>query len=808
MSLGRWVYRGRWLILAAWLAVAAALVGFGPDGDPASNERSSFLPESTPYRQAMALMKDRFPRHSGLSEAMILFERPGEPLREEDKQFIADVADAIRTAGPDGPPREDIRQMKVVSPGLIDLALRTAQTIDVMKEAGERLGDLLPVPLPLPGNGRNRPTGGQPPDAVTVPAPAPNPLRSKVTEAGQAAIVRVEIPAGFITHRSSQIVRHIRNTIAAVEAPAGLRVAVSGSGGYGFDYAGFVRQSHDQTMITTLLAVVLILLVVYRAPLGAIVPLVSISLAAAVVIRLLSVAQGLGFSIGLAERIFVFVLMYGAGIDYSLLLISRYREKLSQGMSSERALTGAVDATSPAILASGGTDAVGILMLVFTQFLIFQTTGPAVAGAILVAILASLTLVPALTALLGTRLFWPRRIMPSALDTPNRTLRVWPRLATLVTRRPAAVLVVVLALLAIPAWHSRKIEWVYDALTGIQSRYPDNVGNAAAGVDIARRHWPIGELAPMIVLVDAGKPLPSDRWLKISRNLSDRLASMDDVLNIRSLNEPLGRDVRLEGGSISRNLIRRYAEDQYLGTKREVMRLEVVTTYGSMSNEAMALLEKIRSRCEEAVAPPATGNAQATAIQPVVHLAGASAHMAQMRRTTQSDFRRLLVLVLAVILIIVLLLLRDIVLTLFMVAAIGVSYLSTLGISSWVFTGLLGEAGLDWKVEVFLFVVMAAVGVDYNIFLAARLSQEARRHPPREAIRQAIIHTGPVISSCGLIMAATLGSLMVGQIELLRQLGFSLGLGMLIDTFVVRPLLLPSFAALLNRTGRAARWIG
>ena len=111
------------------------------------------------------------------------------------------------------------------------------------------------------------------------------------------------------------------------------------------------------------------------------------------------------------------------------------------------------------------------------------------------------------------------------------------------------------------------------------------------------------------------------------------------------------------------------------------------------------------------------------------------------------------------------------------------------------------------KVQMFLFVVIAAVGVDYNIFLASRLAQEARRHAPREAIRRALIHTGPVISSCGLIMAATLGSLMVGEIELLVQLGFALSLGMLIDTFVVRPLLLPAFAALLKRTGKS-RLIG
>jgi RND superfamily putative drug exporter len=181
--------------------------------------------------------------------------------------------------------------------------------------------------------------------------------------------------------------------------------------------------------------------------------------------------------------------------------------------------------------------------------------------------------------------------------------------------------------------------------------------------------------------------------------------------------------------------------------------------------------------------------------------------MLSIREVTQADFRLVLILVPAVILGIVLLLLRDVPLSLFMVGAILLSYAATLGLCHWIFPLLFGQQGMDWKVEIFLFVVMAAVGVDYNIFLAARLAQEARRYPARQAVARAVLHTGPVISSCGLIMAATLGSLMLGRVELLRQLGFALALGMLVDTFVVRPMLLPSFAALLGRTGRAGDWL-
>ena len=154
------------------------------------------------------------------------------------------------------------------------------------------------------------------------------------------------------------------------------------------------------------------------------------------------------------------------------------------------------------------------------------------------------------------------------------------------------------------------------------------------------------------------------------------------------------------------------------------------------------------------------------------------------------------------VLVIVVVLLRDVWLSAFMVASTVVTYLATIGITQLVFVTLLGSAGLDWKVQVFLFVVLVGVGVDYNIFLAARLAEESQHRPLREAAREAVVRTGRLISSAGLIMAATLGSLMVGDITLLVQLGFALSIGILLDTFIVRPLVLPAFAVLTGRTGK------
>lgn len=788
----------RWGVLGLWVVLSAGLIVFTPRGDPGKNEVESFLPADAPFRVASTRLAEYFPRQHGLSQAVVFFERPDGELTLEDKAYVNGVA--LRFTQPsdgDLPPR-DVQSLSIFTPGMIDAAFAAARAADLM-------GDLR-------GSFRSAVRGKKILSDSTLEPPPPNPLITPAGPDGQAAIVRVNIPADFITHRATQVVKHIRNVIANNPPPAGLRVSVTGSAGYGHDYSLFVQDSHDLTIITTLIVVVVILLLVYRAPAAAFVPLAAISLAAAVVVKGIDIAQNAGVAIGIAERIFVFVLMYGAGIDYSLLYLSRFREYLRVGMKSTEATANALRATLPAIVASSATDAVGILMLVFCRFVIFQTTGPAVAISLVVALLASVTLVPALACIFGRRLYWPQKLkpIPAEAEYAPQSHRVWSSLAKLVTGRPGLVLAVILLVLAIPSAKALKIHWVYDALAGIDSTWTDSaglptapeggIGNAAAGITTAVRHVPIGEIAPVTILIETPAAVGINTWGMLSMQLTDVIGAVDGVQNVRSLTQPLGKGYAPPPGSRTQLTVQTFARTEYVGNQGRAMRLEAVMGMHTMSDEAMTLAETIRRTTREVL--------ERVGVEGRVYLSGATAQMNEIRSVTRSDFRLVVVLVLGVIFVIVLLLLRDWLLTAFMVGAIGLSYLATLGLCSWAFSWMWGLAGMDWKVQIFLFVVMAAVGVDYNIFLAARLSQEAWNHPPREAIQRAVVATGPVISSCGLIMAASLGSLMVGQVELLRQLGFSMGLGMLMDTFIIRPLLLPAFAALFHRTGKSKHLAG
>jgi len=740
MKIGPAVYRWRWLILLAWLAVGAGLSSLAPRLGPAGSEPTSFLPRGNPYCRAAEALQKQFPKSSGLSQAVAVFERADGKLSAEDLAAVEAVAAAIsRPLGP-----------KTSARGLAGIVVRS------------------PASLPLPTN----------------PFKSPD---------GRAALVIVDVPASFITIRSARIVDHVRAVAQAAKLPAGLHVVVTGSSGFGHDYAAAAERSHERIGLVTIIAVVIILLLVYRSPAAAMVPLVAISAAAFVAMKILAVGQHFGMHIGTGEKVFVFVLIYGAGMDYSMLFISRFGECLDAGMPKGPAAGKALGATLAAILASAGTDTLGLLMLSFAEYRVFRTAGAAIAVALIVALAASITLVPALSGILGGRLFWPGRHVGR-----SRKVRLWPAVARSVTRRPGWVLAAVIVLLAVPTARGVRLTWVYDALAELKPASPGGVGNAAVGIGAAKRHWPVGQIAPVTVLIQSPTPLPIDRWKKLSAKLTAAATGVSGVQDVRSLTQPLGRNVDF----VTRALLVAAAgktRAEYVSTEADAMRFQAVLDKPSLTLGAMADVDRIRQAVEKALAD--AGQPHLTA-----GLAGATAEMAQTRAVTQADFHRIAILVLAVIFAMILCLFRDAALAAFIVAATVLGYLATLGLAYWLIL-LAGQDGLDWKVEVFLFVVMVAVGVDYSIFLAARVSQEARRNPVPAAVRNALVHTGPVISSCGLIMAATLGSLMAGELKLFVQLGLALALGMMIDTFVIRPLLLPAFITLTRRTGKIPRFL-
>lgn len=619
-------------------------------------------------------------------------------------------------------------------------------------------------------------------DRWTVIAPSDSPLhRHRLVSAdGQCAMIVVLLNSHWTTKRGARMVDAIESVVADGR-PDGLGVELTGTAGIGRDYAVVSKRALDRTTKVTIFLVVVILAIVYRAPLAALVPLLSISASVVVALHLLDYLAVWGWGVSDRERVFTIVLLYGAGTDFALFWISRYREEVAAGLDRHSAIAASMASTGPAVLASAGTTVVGLATMMVAKLVPTHMAGRIMAFVLVIAFLAATTLAPALVALMGRALFWPARPSRGA-DIGMR--RMWTSLAAVVVRWPVATLLVGIALMLPPIWTAINAEYHYDTL----GELPKD-SSAARGAAIASAHFPEGQLYPTTLLVDAGESGIGDETAarRLSAALEDACASLDGVTDVRGLTHPAGRSPQAAAlNAAALSLAPDDVTSYFLSDDRTLMRIECSMNHGPLSVRAMQTMESA-----EAVA---TRTATAQLRRPATATAeGITAYIADVREITRNDRRWIMALAPILIWLIVLMLVRDVLLSVFMLLATLMTFGATLGLTEWTFVYLLGLEAIDWKVDVFVFVIIVAIGQDYNIFLVTRLHQESQSYPLREATTRAIVRTGSIISSCGLIMAATLGSLMSAGLRLYEQLGFALAVGILIDTFLVRPLLIPSF---------------
>lgn len=683
------------------------------------------------YDLAQGELSKHFADKSSISSIVIVVERRDGTLGAQDLAEIEKTATALTTADPGGDCQAELTNVTMRSPAMFALA-GTA-----------------------------------------------NPLLSHDE---RAALIWLSLPYNYITKPAARLVKHAQEIVASRQLPTGLSAVVTGSAGFGYDYAIATQRSHDKTSRVTVASVLVILLLVYRAPVAAVVPLLAISLGALVVFKLLAIAGRFGFHNGMAEQIFTFVLLYGAGVDYSLLFMSRYREFLDQGHVRRDAITAALDASVATIFSSAVMTIAGVGMLCFARFSVFHNAGPAVMLAVAMAAIVASTLVPATLAIAGRSAFWPAKDDAPKVHSGNSRHSPWPRIARLVVARPGWVMAITCLALIPPALSAFAIDWNYDAIYSLKAIYPARQGEA-----MVERHWPVGEITPITVLSVADSAQYTEAWRSVAAQLATDLRTVADVEDIRCLSEPLGQAATASENAALMLLGGGNVVSQYVSSDRMAMRMSVVLKVPPFSHSAM----------NDTVA--ITNAAQASLAKRHWHgrtyLTGATVEMVDIRAITRQDFSRVAALALVAILLVVAVVLRELSTALFILAATVLSYLATLGITSWVFHSL-GSSGLEWKVQMLLFIVLVAVGQDYSIFFAMRLKQERRHLHLRAATERSLVFTGPVISSCGLIMAATLGSIMAADVQTLVQLGFAFAVGMLIDTFIVRPLLLPAFIVL------------
>jgi RND superfamily putative drug exporter len=684
--------RGRLLTIAVWILLGiAGFAGRSQIDDVTAAGQSSFLPKNAESTRAL----DTLEQSQGSGEevpTVIVFERDG-GLTRADLNAIGRVGGGLNELKITG-------TTPIVDPFSADTAAPLGEVAKVAKGVG-----------PLSRDGEA---------ALVVLA---------IDAADRGAIV-----AGVHT---------IRAYLAAHARP-GLNIYVTGPGGIAADLEQVADEAGETLLIATLSLVLVLLLVVYRAPLLGVLPLLVVGTAymLATGIAYLLIEAG-WITVNTEGTFLLLVLIFGAGTDYSLLLVHRYREEIQGGTPAARALPDALAESAPAIAASGGTVIAAMLVLLLADLQSTHWLGPILAIGIAVMLAAAFTLLPALLALLGERVFWP-----SAPSTPSRgsfgtdavpkePRDVWARVAGLVQRRSRPIVFVVSAALVVLALGN-----LTDHGTIGFGQGETKPTNSSRGTAVLDEHFPPGIGSPLTAVV---KPEDLGRVVAGMKRL--------DTVKLALPVPPTGA-----------------------GDESVVVVILRGNPYSSAAADAVA---GIRERLH--------------AIAPSALLGGIPAENYDIERTNAADTRLIVPLVLLVVGLILTLVLRALVAPAFLIVTVVASFAATLGLCTFAFSELSSE-GIAFDLVLLSFLFLVALGVDYNIFLMTRAREESAVRGTREGILAALVHTGGVVTGAGLILAGTFATLTLLPLEELVQIGATVAIGVLLDTFVVRALLIPAIA--------------
>lgn len=560
--------------------------------------------------------------------------------------------------------------------------------------------------------------------------------------------------------------------------PDGVTVHITGPAGFTADLVAGFAGIDGILLLVALLAVLVILVIVYRSLL---LPVVVLSTSLfALCVALLVVWWAAKFDIlllsGQTQGI-LFILVIGAATDYSLLMVARFREELRNADDKWKALRRAWLGSVEPILASGGTVIAGLLCLLLSDLKSNSTLGPVASIGIVFAMLSALTLLPALLGLFGRAAFWPKRPefdSHHAEETnPLENPGIWPRLARLIRRRPRLIWIATTVVLAVAALGVTQLQ-----ATGVaQSDLVLGASEARDGQQVLGEHFPGGSGSPVYVLVDEAQ----------LQDAADVLLANDDVdaASVTASDSPSGTAPITEDGV------------QPLGPPGTPAPEPTVV-------DGQVLLQATLAEAADSPAAEQTVNDLRAELDPMGALVGGVTATSIDTNTASIHDRNLIIpVILVVILLILMLLLRAILAPILLILTTVLSFGSALGVSALLFNGVFDFPGADPAVPLYGFVFLVALGIDYNIFLMTRVREESKLHGTREGILRGLSVTGGVITSAGLVLAATFAALSVIPILFLVQIAFIVAFGVLLDTFVVRSLLVP---ALSYDIGRAIWW--
>ncbi|SMH50026.1 putative drug exporter of the RND superfamily [Rathayibacter oskolensis] len=576
----------------------------------------------------------------------------------------------------------------------------------------------------------------------------PDAVRPQFSDDGRAALVAVPLSASDVEADVESIADELRATGSA-DLPTGLDSYLTGAVGFQADVSNAFAGADFRLLLVTVIVVAVLLIATYRSPILWIVPLAVVGVAdglARIVVGAL--AEAVGLSIDASVSGILSVLVFGAGTNYALLLVARYREELLHEEDRHRAMTTAVRSAGPAIAASGGTVALSLLTLLLAELAGNRALGFACAVGVVIAIVFALVVLPSALVLCGRGLFWPFVPRPRGADAVPRKDGLWTRLGRGVARRPGRVAIV--------------------ATVGVALL---SLGLVGASVGLSQTEQLLGD------------PESVRAQVVIDESFGAGLTAQTTVL---TPDDAVADAVVLAEGTSGVETVRPGESANGLTS------LSLVLASEPESAESFATITALRAAYAEATGPVAqslVGGSDATALDT--------------RSASERDQGLIIPIILAIVFVILALLLRSLVAPVLLIASVLATFFASLGAANLIFRGLLGFPAFDANVVLFAFLFLVALGVDYNIFLVTRAREERALHGTREGMVRALASTGGVITSAGVLLAAVFAVLGVLPVVALTQIGVIVCIGVLLDTLVVRTVLVP---ALVFLTGDVFWW--
>lgn len=583
----------------------------------------------------------------------------------------------------------------------------------------------------------------------------PQALSAFLSEDKTTLIVPMNLKAGLGNAEYAEINDKTTELGIKIAQRLNINFYITGPAGIAGDTVKLFESADLKLLFATIAIILALLIIIYRSPLLAIIPLFATVVVYQIVNQTVALLGMGGLEINNATTSIMSILLFAAVIDYSLFVFSRYREELNYYEDKYEAMRVAMRATATPVLFAGGTVFAAMIILYFANFRDYQNFAPVFGAAMIIIMIASVTLIPALFALFGRKAFWPK--VPIYGEEKEVKHGIWGPIAKFVVTKPGLVGGTVLLFLVVTAINVFNLDYEFNSV----KNFPENLPSRVA-FEIVEEKFNKGDLAQTTVLV-TGEGLTQEQLQEITTNFLEK----EDISSAR----PSGLSDNGKYGKITVSL------------KENPYSIEAIEFLGELRDEYATYRLSNNKEVE-------------------LSYAGTTAKLVDEQQVNNQDIIKIVILETLLILLLLLVLTRSIKMPIYMMATILISFVSALGLGIFLVDALFGFDAISTRAPVYAFIFLVALGIDYNIILVSRFLEERKYQNVKDALEIAIRNTGGVISSAGIILAATFAALMTMPITDLFIFGFIVAIGIIIDTFLVRGMLLPSLILFFEKDSK------